>query len=58
MPIFFSLLGVCVTTVCMYVIYRAATAWYRRRFVEALVEDIKASERAEAKRAEVKDSIG
>lgn len=52
-PLIISFVGVCVTTLCMYALYKACSAWYRRRFGEALLKDIKA-----AKHAESKDSIG
>ena len=55
MPILFSLLGLSVIAICVYLLYRLGTALYHRRFVEALVADVddaRDARDAKAQRAE------
>lgn len=52
-PFLISLLGICVTGICLYVLIKSGGAWYRRKFGEAIVKDVK-----DARSYDSKDSIG
>ena len=41
MPILFSLLGLSVIAICIFLFWKTGTAWFNRKFGEALVQDIK-----------------
>lgn len=58
-PFLISLLGVCVTFICLFVLYKAGSILYRRKFSEALVKDVEDVIKArETQSSDSKDSVG
>jgi len=59
MPFLFSLIGISVTFICLFFLYKAGTALYRRRLGEALVKDVQdILGKKNAQSSDSKDSIG
>jgi hypothetical protein len=56
MPILFSLIGLSVIAICIFLFWKTGSAWFNRKFGEALVQDIR--DVREAQSSESKDSEG